>query len=165
MSQIKITKGQEQLDFLTIAEEFARRKSGCTKVSVGSVIVDPMGAIIGIGANKAIPDLCKSEGCLRVKLYGDNDKTHRAPGDCRAIHSEISAICNSASVGFRTKGATIYVSRYPCEGCARAIAAAGITTVVYGRAQEISQETFEIFCSAGILIFHRDDFVADDAVN
>ena len=37
------------------------------------------------------------------------------------------------------------VTRYPCEACARAIVAAGITKVIYGGVEEISSQTKEIF--------------------
>lgn len=129
--------------WLDLANAYANKMSGCRKVSVGSVIVDSVKQkILGVGANRSIPDLCKCRGCLREEKYGNNDKTHRNPGDCRAIHSEVDAICRSSG---DLHGATIFITRYPCEGCARAIVAAGISDVVYGRQQKISEETARIF--------------------
>lgn len=147
---------------LDMAHTYAKVRSGCTKVAVGSVITDENGSILSFGANAAIPNLCRSEGCLRIKKYGNNAKEHRLPSDCRAIHSEIDAICHLEK---SARGGNIYVTRYPCESCARAIVAAGISTVYYGRQQEISEQTEEIFRSAGVNVCHLSSWDAEDATN
>lgn len=149
------------IKYLTDASDWAKQHSGCTKVSVGSVIVKNK-TVISRGANRAIPDLCRTErGCLRVELYGDNSKLHRGPRDCRAIHSEIDAIARTTE---SLKDTVIFVTRYPCEGCARAIVAAGISVVVYGREQEISDMTKEILSSGGVRWVWADYFKEDDTV-
>ena len=151
---------------LDLADEYADKNSGCMKVSVGSVIMfnitrDPL--ITGMfGANRTLPISCKENGCQRVQLYGENSKLHRNPEDCRAIHSEVDAICNAAREGYSTLGATIFVTRYPCEACARAIVSAGISKVVYGREQECSEQTKEIFKNAGVSLIHVEDWDAPD---
>lgn len=147
-------------DYLDMAHEYAKKCSGCTKVQVGSVIVASNGCVVSLGANAAYPDLCKARGCLRVELYGENAKSHRLPGDCRALHSEVAAICNSA---VPVRGCSIFVTRYPCEACARAIVAAGIREVVYGREQRISEETARIFSEAGITPVHESSWVKEDS--
>lgn len=148
---------------LNIADTYARHMSGCTKVHVGSIITNrERTRVISLGANRSIPDLCKCRGCLRVEKYGNNDKTHRGPDDCRAIHSEVDAIC---SAGCDLSGATIAVTRYPCEACARAIVTAGIREVVYGRKQSISRETSRIFEDAGVCVVWCKDWDAEDATN
>lgn len=148
--------------YLDMAHTYAKCMSGCTKVVVGSVIVNAEGLVIASGANIAIPDLCHSKGCLRIEKYGNNAKSHRLPSDCRAIHSEVNAICHLEE---SAKGCTIFVTRYPCEACARAIVAAGIDTVYYGRQQEISEQTEEIFRSAGVNVCHLSSWDAEDATN
>lgn len=148
-------------DWLDIADHYAKTASGCTKVQVGSVIVKN-GNIVSFGANRTFPDLCKARGCLRVEKYGNNDKTHRGPSDCRALHSEVDAICNAPVY---LTGATIFVTRYPCEACARAIASAGIKEVVYGRNQKISEETEAIFERYGIDVVWVKEWDAPDAYN
>ena len=128
--------------YLDQADKYARKNTGCTKVHVGCVIVDPTTEkIVGIGANTSNPN-CKKKGvCHRVEVYGDNSKEHRLPSDCNAVHSEISAlIC----AGRSAKDCVAFVTRYPCEACARALAQAGIRRVVYGRTQEVSPLTKEI---------------------
>lgn len=133
-------------EYLTLAQAYANMNSGCLKVAVGSVIVKD-GKIVGLGANRTFPELCKKKGCLRKELYGDDSKSHRNPSDCRAIHSEIDAI-SSASVSLHK--ATIFVTRYPCEACARAIIAAGITRVVYGGTAKVSDQTLDMFDKYGV---------------
>lgn len=50
----------------------------------------------------------------------------------RAVHAEMHAILNSMrSAGNRVQGGSIYVTTYPCHGCARHIIASGISNVYY----------------------------------
>jgi dCMP deaminase len=150
--------------FLSLAGSYAKRFTGCTKVSVGSCIVKNNN-IIAMGANRAMPDLCRSpRGCLRIEKYGTNSKMYRSPEDCRAIHSEVDAIGNAARAGVSTEGATIYVTRYPCEACARLIITAGIKKVVFGRNQPISETTRQMFESAGVEYYNCSEYMEDDTV-
>lgn len=142
---------------MDMAHTYAKEHSGCRKVKVGAIIVKD-GQIVSIGANRTFPDLCIVRGCMRVEKYGDDSKAHRMPEDCRALHSEIDAIANCP---VSLTNATMYITRYPCEACARAIAAAGITTVYYGRLQPISDETRFIFENAGVDHYLVDWFAAD----
>lgn len=138
-------KGLSWKDCLDFAQLYANKVSGCNKVAVGSAIVKN-GRIIALGANRGVPDLCKTQrGCLRVEKYGEDSKSHRNPEDCRAIHSEIDALCSAASSGISVDGASIFVTRYPCEGCAKAIISAGIKRVFYGGTARISQQTADMF--------------------
>lgn len=145
---------------LTIADRWAKKMSGCLKVQVGSVII-PRSGIAVFGANRGIPNLCFYEGCLRVAKYGDDSKSHRNPADCRAVHSEIDAIAEAARLGGNIQGATLYVTRYPCEACARAVARAGISRVYYGGTAKISKETKEIFNCANIEVTHVEGWKED----
>ena len=146
-------------DVLDLADIYAKRHSGCKKVSVGSIILDQDGNMLSFGANAAIPDLCKSRECLRIEKYGDNAKEHRLPSDCRAIHSEVDAICHLQG---SARGGIIVVTRYPCEACARAIVSAGIKTVYYGREQQISEQTNQIFDNAGVHCYHYSTWNRED---
>lgn len=151
------------LRWLKMAGDYAKRTTGCTKVSVGSCIVTTNGITI-LGANRVIKQRCKNYGCFRIAKYGDNAKTHRNPDDCLAIHSEIDAICKAAASGINIHGATIYVTRYPCEACARAIVASGIKRVVYGRNQEISAMTKQIFEDGHVECRNEPLYMEDDTV-
>lgn len=132
------------IEALDTAYQYAQKMSGCKKVAVGSVIAKNY-SVIAMGANRTMPSLCKCKGCLRVEKYGDDGKSHRNPEDCRAIHSEIDAITSAAQNGISLNGATIYVTRYPCEACARAIISSGIRSVVYGGTAKISVQTQMLF--------------------
>lgn len=144
---------------LDLAHIYAKAASGCTKVQVGAIIVKD-GQIVSIGANRCYPDLCRTaRGCLRVEKHGDNAKEHRLPADCRAVHSEIDAI-SRAPVSLH--GTTIYVTRYPCEACARAICAAGIKAVYYGRKQHPTMETMMIFEDQHVSCFCISNWDAED---
>lgn len=150
-------------DCLDMAQVYANRLSGCRKVAVGSAIVNQE-RVIALGANRAVPDLCKTpRGCLRVEKYGEDSKNHRNPEDCRAIHSEIDAICSAASSGVPVKGSSIFVTRYPCEGCAKAIIAAGIKKVYYGGTAHISPQTAVMFRAFGVDCVYISDWKEDNS--
>lgn len=150
-----------EIQTLELAGEYAKHHTGCTKVAVGSALeID--GRLVLLGANRAMPDLCKSRGCLRIEKYGNNSKQHRNPGDCRAIHSEVDVIGKAARRGMKLDGATIYVTRYPCEACARLIITAGIKRVVYGRNQLISETTRQMFEEAGVEVYNEASYVEED---
>lgn len=152
---------ENRFTVLDLAYDFAMKYSGCKKVSVGSAIIKD-GTVIGLGANRTMPDLCKHRECLRIEKYGNDSKSHRNPEDCRAIHSEIDAITGAAQRGISTDGATIYVTRYPCESCARAIVSAGITKVVYGGSARISGPTEEIFDLYNIDVMYEPNWMEDN---
>lgn len=150
--------------YLEIAGKYAKHMSGCTKVKVGACIVKN-GNILSMGANRAIPDICTTaRGCLRIEKYGNNSKMYRNPGDCRAIHAEIDAISKAAKNGVSIEGATIYVTRYPCETCAKAIAASGLIYVVYGRDQGISTETRRVLESCHVGYHNDNSYVEEDTI-
>lgn len=155
---------QKQIkDYLDAAQRYADYKSGCCKVAVGSVLIpaaDPRVTIYG--CNKTYPVSCRSFGCRRIELYGEDSKNHRLPSDCRALHSEIDAITQSAKFEYSTQGATMFVTRYPCEACARAIVNAGIKIVYYGREQEVSEETKKIFRSKHVKLVHVNTWTYED---
>ena len=60
-----------------------------------------------------------------------------------AIHGEIAIIARCARLGVSLEGADLYVTTFPCTGCARAIAQAGFRRVFYaeGYSQIEGEET------------------------
>lgn len=141
-------KHTEAKKMLENAQNYADLNSTCVKVKVGSLIITPEDNVI-FGCNHGIHN-CKTNGCRRIKLYGENSKEHRLPSDCDAVHSEIDAISKAAQLGVKLKGASIFVTRYPCEACARAIAGSGIKYLIYGRKGAISEYTDKILTDAGV---------------
>lgn len=128
-------------DYLDMAQLYADKMSGCCKVAVGCVLVKDE-RMISFGANRAVASRCKVAGCLRVRKFGEDSKSHRNPEDCSSIHSEIDALSNLRE---SAAGATAYVTRYPCEGCAKALISSGIKEVVYGGTAKISSMTQDMF--------------------
>lgn len=49
----------------------------------------------------------------------------------RPIHAEMAALCDAAYRGVSVRGTTLYVTTFPCHGCAKHLVAAGIARVVY----------------------------------
>ena len=68
----------------------------------------------------------------------------------RVVHAEMSAICDSARLGRSVRGATLYVTTFPCHNCAKHILASGIKRVVFiepytkSRAKELHPDEIEI---------------------
>lgn len=146
---------------LDAAQNYADKNSTCCKVKVGSVIVVPDLQVYVYGCNHGVHN-CTMRGCRRVMLYGEASKSHRLPSDCDSIHSEVDAIGKAAKNGWKLDGATIYVSRYPCENCARAIVAAGIKKVIYGRKEGISDYTKQILDSGDVKVIKVEDWERED---
>jgi deoxycytidylate deaminase len=49
----------------------------------------------------------------------------------RMVHAEMNAVVDAARLGRSVKGATLYVTTFPCHNCAKHIIAAGILKVVF----------------------------------
>lgn len=143
--------------YLDMAQLFADKLSGCRKVAVGCVIVKE-DRMISFGANRSVSFPCKTSGCLRVLKYGEDSKSHRNPEDCSSIHSEIDALSNLRE---SAAGAIAYVTRYPCEGCAKALISAGIKEVVYGGTARISDMTADMFDEYNVRCVWLPDWKTD----
>ena len=98
-----------------------RSKDPNTKV--GAVIVSPDNKVISIGYNGMPRQLDedqlswnKGEGLDSKYLY--------------VCHAEFNAILNT-QVGGTLKGATLYVTLFPCNECTKAVIQTGIKEVVY----------------------------------
>ena len=107
--------------FLGIADlSGARSKDPNTQV--GACIVSPDNKILSVGYN-GMPIGCDDD-MMPWEREGGFLETKYA----FVCHAELNAILNSSH---NLKGATIYVSLFPCNECAKAIIQAGIKEVVY----------------------------------
>lgn len=88
---------------------------------VGAVVVGPGHEIRATGYN----------GLPRGVSSADDSRFDRASGDkfFWIEHAERNAIYNAARAGTALAGCTIYVNRFPCSDCARAIIQSGIVCV------------------------------------
>ena len=95
-------------------------KSKDPSTQVGCVLVSPDNQIISTGYNGMPPGFKEDAKCWeRPTKYG------------LVVHAELNAVARAALHGVATKGATAYVTHFPCSHCARAFVAAGIKHVVY----------------------------------
>lgn len=134
------------IHFLESASWWANKTSACAKVKVGAVIATDFGPLFG--SNRVDNNACPGVALCNVG------------GHCvRTIHAEIDAI---AKARCNLIGATIYVTRYPCEACARAIIAAGIARVYYGRATKASAWTLTMLHEAGVQVVHVPEHDEED---
>lgn len=157
---MKYTTGQIK-NILTLADNYAKNHTSCTKTAVGSYIIaeNAWRTVLAKGANCGTN--CKTEGCVRVKLFGDNSKDHREV--CTVTHSEIDALQRVPEKSKKElNGATIFVTRYPCDDCSKAIVKSGIKTVIYGREFPISEFSKKLFEDNGITVTHIADWNCDE---
>lgn len=151
-------------DILTLADNYAKNNSTCKKTAVGCYVVseDDWRTVLAKGCNRGEVS-CKDEGCLREATFGDNSKKHRAVCRCYGNHAEQDALKN---VRFNRRhhlnGASVFVTRYPCDECAKAIVDAGIKLVVYGREFSISANAEQMFKEACVEVVHLADWNCDE---
>mmetsp|Transcript_4794 Transcript_4794/g.8243 ORF Transcript_4794/g.8243 Transcript_4794/m.8243 type:complete len:284 (-) Transcript_4794:218-1069(-) len=111
--------------FMAVAYLSAARSKDPNR-QVGACIVGSDKVILGIGYN-GFPRGCSDDALPWAKLAEDDDvlKT-KYPYVC---HAEMNAIMNKNSASLA--GASIYVTLYPCNECAKLIIQAGIQHVIF----------------------------------
>ena len=132
--------------FMAVAQLSARRSKD-PNTQVGACIVNKNKRIIGIGYN-GFPTGC-SDDELPWSREGNLLDT-KYPYVC---HAEMNAITNAANKP-DLDGATIYVSLFPCNECAKLIVQVGIKEVVYLEDKYPDKDIFvaarRIFDMAGV---------------
>ncbi|MEA3297559.1 MAG: dCMP deaminase family protein [candidate division Zixibacteria bacterium] len=132
--------------FMAIAQLSAKRSKD-PNTQVGACIVNANKRIIGIGYN-GFPTGC-SDDELPWGREGDFLET-KYPYVC---HAEMNAITNAANKP-DLDGASIYVSLFPCNDCAKLIVQVGIKEVVYLSDKYYDNDIFvaarRIFDMAGV---------------
>ena len=125
--------------FLRIAQVVGER-STCDRAHVGCVlVVDKRILTTGYNGSPTGQEHCDDVGHLLVD------------GHCvRTIHAETNAIIQAALHGVSTKGATCYVTHYPCLNCTKALINAGIIRLVYETAYSIDPIAQSFFQAAGV---------------
>jgi dCMP deaminase len=111
--------------FLNIAKAVSQR-SDCERDKVGAVVVGADRRIRSTGYNGSPAGMVGCSACPRRT-------SEVAPGSCYsncvAIHAELNALlyCDRSDL----PGSTLYITREPCYGCSKAIAASGVAFVIY----------------------------------
>jgi dCMP deaminase len=104
--------------FLELARTVAR-KSKDPKCPVGAVIVSSDDLVLATGFNG-----------LARGVNDDKDLLADASEKLRWIcHAEENAILNAGRAGISVRGCSIYVTKFPCFACCRAIAQGGVTRI------------------------------------
>jgi dCMP deaminase len=133
--------------FMKIAYAVSER-STCDRAFVGSVMVlDKRILTTGFNGSPAGQPHCEEIGHLMVD------------GHCvRTIHAETNAIIQAALHGVSTKGATCYVTHFPCLSCTKALINAGIIRLVYSTAYRIDENALAFLEAARIEIYQVEFF-------
>ncbi|MFF7588589.1 deoxycytidylate deaminase [Kitasatospora purpeofusca] len=130
-----------ELYFHTIAAAVALR-GDCIRSQVGAVLVSPDNRIVSTGYNGSPPGgpSCHRGECPRCLSDAPSGSSYDG---CVEIHAEANALlyANRADC----IGATLYVTREPCDACSKMIRAAGIKTVRWP-----FQPAGRLTCNAGV---------------
>ena len=142
---MNIRKKQKDLIYLGIAEDISKLSKD-KETHVGAVIVDKDGKVVSMGYNGSaqgmddneIPHSRVEERCTITipnelkDLFPQRNKYKEIHFESNKypymLHAEENAILTSSD-NHRLKGATIYVTHYPCNKCANMIAQSGITNI------------------------------------
>ena len=127
--------------FIKIAYAVSER-STCDRAQVGCVLVlDKRILTTGFNGSPAGQPHCDEIGHLMVE------------GHCvRTIHAETNAIIQAALHGVSTRGATCYVTHFPCINCTKALINAGIVRLIYHVAYRQDENAVAFLKAANIEI-------------
>ena len=103
---------------------FSAQRSKDNSTQVGACIVNGENKIVSVGYN-GMPTGCIDDE-MPWERTGETSLDTKYPFVC---HAELNAILNSSLNG--VNGATLYVTLFPCNECAKAIIQCGIKRVVY----------------------------------
>lgn len=114
---------------MSFADSIGRR-SKCSRAQVGCVIVSSGQSVLSASYNGPPPEYPADGSCAlwcpRARGEGGLGSTY---DNCPSVHAEINAIARADHS--KISGATVYINRASCIGCAKALAAAGVKVVVH----------------------------------
>ena len=105
--------------FMNLAISIANDRSKDPNTQVGCVLVDENKDPIAFGYNGFGPGSKETAELWERPTKYDH-----------VIHAENNAVGRAAARGCSTRGATAYITAFPCLPCAKTLIAAGITRVV-----------------------------------
>ena len=126
-------------DYYLIIAAAVSRRADCTRRKVGALVVKG-DRIVSTGYNGAPagdPGCLTAGACPRGReskeavLPGSSYDT--GAGACIALHAEQNAILRA---GLECRGATLYLTHAPCDGCLRLIKGSGIARIVHMSSEE-----------------------------
>lgn len=131
--------------FMKIAYAVSER-STCDRAFIGCVLVlEKRILTTGFNGSPSGQPHCDDVGHLMVE------------GHCvRTIHAETNAIIQAALHGVSTRGATCYVSHFPCINCAKVLVNSGITRLVYSVDYRVDPIARQFLTDAKVEIFRKE---------
>ncbi len=120
-------------------------RSTCDRAFVGCVLVlEKRILTTGFNGSPKGQEHCDDVGHLMVE------------GHCvRTIHAETNAIIQAALHGVSTRGASCYVTHFPCLNCTKALINAGITRLVYSVSYRLDPIAVDFLKAANIEICEK----------
>ena len=100
-----------------------RSKDPCTQV--GATVVNSDNRIISSGYNGFCTGISDDIG-----LWGKGSEDPKENKHMYVVHAEANAIVSARQ---DCRGCTVYITHFPCNGCALLLIQAGITKVVYAK--------------------------------
>jgi dCMP deaminase len=121
-----VTKSSENISFMKEAY-FEADKSSDWWRQVGAILVRD-GKILLRAYNKGMPD---DHAPYKYGAIRDFMNVGEKPELSSTIHAEQLIISTASKKGISTRGASLYVTHFPCAVCAKLISAAGISTCFF----------------------------------
>lgn len=118
-------------DWAIAGAHWASTRAECTRRKVGAVVLDDYNRVVGVGYNGAPAGApsCLDGACPRATSGVEPGSSYDSgPGTCIAIHAEANALLDA---GRASRGATLYASSKPCDGCLRLAKGARLVAVVW----------------------------------
>jgi dCMP deaminase len=116
---ISVKKIDDWDEYFVIIAEAAKSKSKDIHCPVGAVIVSEDNVVLTTGFN-GLPRGIDDD----KEILEDQDEKLKV-----ICHAEQNAIINAARIGIATRGASIYVTKFPCLACCNSIIQAGIKRI------------------------------------
>lgn len=131
MSDVKHARPSWDEYGLALAQTVSNR-ADCSRRQVGAVILDTEHRVVSTGYNGSYPGgpSCFAGECPRaLSDVAPGSSYDTGPGTCVAIHGEMNAILFADRE--RLRGATLYITDEPCDGCRKHIQSTPIFKVVW----------------------------------
>ena len=122
--------------------QIASKRATCDRLHVGCIFVRDHD-VIATGYN----------GSIAGHPHCDTLGHDMYEGHCvRTIHAEQNGVCMAARNGHSLKGATLYVTHFPCWLCFRLLLQTGVQEVIYGTVYRKNPRVEEAAKHSGIVL-------------
>lgn len=105
------------------------KRSACVRRQIGCVVVDTNNRILSTGYNGPPPAFGSKSSCSSYCPRASEVTDLEGYTDCISLHAEANAL--SYTDPLRAIGGTAYVNGCPCYSCAKLLAGAQLSRVVY----------------------------------